>query len=179
MKGAAADRVLTEELRLPVTAPVIYVASDPPGRSQVFVQRACGFQPGCAAALPDAEPEWQPQQALDAVADGRCAALALCGALSGTAESWVRMTSQLPADVLLLHSVLGREMGLGPEPVSEPEAEGESQYEDSDEGGLAIVAGLLGEVDVLWTDVAGLVALFDNELSTPDAANIRDTCVCV
>jgi len=62
MKGAAADSALAEGLALPVAPAVIYVASDPPGRSQAFVDRACGFQPGCAAALPDAEPEWQPQQ---------------------------------------------------------------------------------------------------------------------
>ena len=117
-------------------------------------------------------------QALDAVADGRCAALVLCGALSGTADGWVSMAGALPADVLLLHSVLGWEMDLGPNAGSEPEpeAEDESQYLDSDEGGLAIVEGLLGAVDVLWTDVAGLVALFDDELKAPEAVSIHEAC---
>ena len=77
------------------------------------------------------------------IAGGRCAALVFCGALSACSdcsEEWGCLTQQIPADLLVFSNVFGAEL------VAE---------------GVEIVRGLLGSIDVLWTDVDGVLALFD------------------
>lgn len=81
--------------------------------------------------------------------EGRCAALVLCGALKekcgSSNEDWERLVKQFPADLLVFSSVFGAELV----------AEGDE-----------IVRRMLGSIDVLCTDVDGLLALFDNEGET-------------
>jgi hypothetical protein len=85
------------------------------------------------------------------------------------------MAKALPPDLLLFSSVLGAELNREAGAAATEGAE----EEEEEEGG--VVQRLVSAVDVLWTDVAGLLALFEEQegVAPPAAGDLEAVHVTV
>jgi hypothetical protein len=88
------------------------------------------------------------------------------------------MAKALPPDLLLFSSVLGAELNREAGAAATEGAE-EEEEEEEEEGG--VVQRLVSAVDVLWTDVAGLLALFEEQegVAPPAAGDLEAVHVTV
>ena len=139
VKSAAAGLGDGPRLSLPPPTPAVFVvpgSAEAQERARRIADAACTWQRG-AASVASAEGDSCAQQA---VADGRCAALALCGTLNGS--SWAAVgDGALPPDTLLFVNAIGEEV-------------------------CALTSDhrrVFGRADVLFTDGEGLAALLCGE----------------